>query len=151
MNNKFIHDNETITYQLEPDAKKYPRTAFYLTDEYLYVSESVSKDTDNLHIIKKSQITAVCVNTKTEIKRTSICILFAILIILVGIIVPLMTNDYLFFIILAVGIIVLIVGLFIGRPKYQFVISIYMPNKLNFNINNISPDKLTKLQYELLK
>ena len=64
---------------------------------------------------------------------------------------PLITNDYLFFIILGVGIIVLIVGLFIGRPKYQFVISIYMPNKLNFNINNISPDKLTKLQYELLK
>ena len=150
-NDKFIDNTEKVVYQTQSKKKEKPYAEFCLTDKNLYIYEAESDNNYNLHIIKKSQITAVSVNTQKEARSINIYILLGMISIIVGIIVPLATSNYLCFIIAGVGALIIIIAYIVGRPKYRLIMSIYTPHPLNIAVENIFPDKLNKLQNEILK
>ena len=150
-NDKFIDKTEEVIYQTQTKKNEKPYTEFCLTNENLYVYEAENNNNNNLHIVKKSQITAVSVNTQKEAKNINNYIIIAIMIIIVGIMVPLFTSNYLYFIIAGIGALIIVIAYIVGRPKYKLVMSIYTPHPLNVAVENMSPDKLNKLQSEILK
>lgn len=150
-NIEFINDTEKVVYQIKSENNDQTITEFCLTNQNLYVSEITDTNRNNLHIIKKSEITAVSINSKKDSKNVNILLLIATFIFFAGIITPIVTSIYPFFTLAAVGLIMIIVGIVLSRPNYEYIISIYTPSPINIKIDNIPPQQLKTLQTEILK
>ena len=121
-----------------------------LTDKRLYEIETDNNIT-NSSIIELDSIDSVELARTKHTKNTAAVIIIAVLFMLTGLIIAILSKAYLMLLLSGIGGIIFLVGLIVGAPSYTFDLMVHSKGIThNINVYFLTNDQANDLQRKIL-
>lgn len=144
----FVNE-ETIIKQYEISNEE-SKITIYLTDKRLYDFET-NEDATNNSIIELDSIDSIEIDQTEHKKNITLGIILATIFAIAGIMIAVLSKEYLWFILSGVGAIILFVSLLLGVSRYTLDLLVHSKGITHYiNVSFLSPQQLEELQKAIL-